>query len=158
MSRLIKVILLTTVYAINSPILSSQTGPGGVGNTDGSNGQPENILWLDASNGVAYDGSNNVTLWNDISGNSNAAVPPVATNQPLYVANGGAIFNSQPVIRFANGNNDYFRIEDNDRLDNTDELTVVTVFMANNFNGNQGLVSKRTDVNQDQAYVFFTDN
>jgi hypothetical protein len=133
----------------------AQDGPASIGNADGSHGQPELVLWLKADAGIAYDGSNNITLWEDQSGHANHATPPAVTNQPLFVADGGSLFNNQPVVRFANGNNDYFKIQDAANLDNTKELTVIAVFMANNFSGDRGFISKRTGVGVQQSYVFW---
>lgn len=59
---------LAVLLVIFSATAQAQTGPGGVGNADGSSGQPENVLWLDARTLNAVDGST-VSAWPDASGN-----------------------------------------------------------------------------------------
>ena len=52
-------------------------------------------LWLKADAGVTYDGGNNVTLWEDQSGNGLDAIAP--GNSPIYQSNQ---LNGYPVISF----------------------------------------------------------
>ena len=65
-SALIWIFLLHFV----SSLAQAQTGPGGVGNADGSSGQPINVIWLDANRLSGADGDN-VSTWPDMSGNDN---------------------------------------------------------------------------------------
>jgi hypothetical protein len=57
-------------------------------------------LWVKSDTGVTKDGSNNVSQWDDQSGNTRNLSE--ATNQPLWV---DAALNGYPVIRF-DGTND----------------------------------------------------
>lgn len=58
--------------------------------------QPQPVLWLDAGEGVTFDGGNNISQWDDQSGNGFHAVQ--SGSQPQYIANGGAGFNNLPVV------------------------------------------------------------
>ena len=82
-------------------VAQAQTGPGGVGNTNGSTGQPRNVLWLDAASLQLANG-NAVASWADRSGNrlvfTNTANSP---NPPEFAT---SVINGQPVVRF-NGSN-----------------------------------------------------
>lgn len=57
-------------------------------------------FWVKSSSGITKDGSNNVSAWNDQSGNARNLSE--ATNQPLWV---DATLNGYPIIRF-DGTND----------------------------------------------------
>ncbi|PSQ63477.1 MAG: hypothetical protein BRD25_04460, partial [Bacteroidetes bacterium QH_1_61_8] len=88
--------LLRTVGRLALPVLAAgllfgagstaaQTGPGGVGNKDGSTvsgvSQPQNALWLRADEGVTTNGSGGVTDWADQSGNGNDGAPELSSPQ-----------------------------------------------------------------------------
>ncbi len=81
-----------------SIVVWSQDGPGGIGNGTGSDGQPRNILWLDASSLGLSNGSN-VATWGDISGNGYDAEQSTGGNQPVYVSSFAGI-NNQPLVEF----------------------------------------------------------
>lgn len=81
--------------AINTRIIA-QTGPGGVGNSSGSNGQPKNIMWLDASSLGLANGAD-VSSWTDLSGNANHATQATTANMPIFST---GIINGKPIIRF----------------------------------------------------------
>lgn len=89
-----------TIYAVmlllSSFGLNAQTGPGGVGNPDGSNGQPRVVLWLDASTLGLADGAD-VSSWNDLSGNNNHATQATTNNMPVFQTN---IIGTMPTVRF----------------------------------------------------------
>lgn len=80
-------------------IITSQTGPGGVGNST------NNVLWLDPTFGVFSDAgstlannNDNVQQWNDRSGNGRNATQGTVGNRPNYITNA---LNGNPVIRFS---------------------------------------------------------
>jgi hypothetical protein len=62
-------------------------------------------LFLEADQGVAYDGSNRIHLWPDQSGNGWNATQATDGNKPLIVQ--GAWNGSRPVVRF-NGSSAFF--------------------------------------------------
>jgi hypothetical protein len=104
MTSQVKILLF--VLAVLSPItIFSQTGPGGVGNATGTNGQPANALWLDAASLTGLSSGGKVSQWTDRSGNSRPASQATTANQPTYVTN---VLNGQPVIRFDRGTSPQF--------------------------------------------------
>jgi len=84
---------LVLPFIIPLQIIFAQTGPGGVGSTDGSSALK---LWLDANIGIysdmgitqASDGAN-VQLWQDQSGNVFNAVQDSISARPEFSASGG---------------------------------------------------------------------
>jgi hypothetical protein len=142
--------LLASALTFNSTF--GQTGPGGVGNSAGSSGQPRNILWLRADAGVTQSGT--VDAWSDQSGNVQNASGAGAT-RPSFVAS-NTNFNNLPSINFAaTGTNKHLVISDNDVLDNTTGFTLFTVFRTNLTAGNYSLISKRTSAGVDQSYMMW---
>jgi len=88
-------ILLSAYFQIDT---FAQTGPGGIGNADGSNGQPTNILWLRANDLSLSDGDA-VSAWPDSSGNGNDLSSSVNDpNDPEFYSNQ---INSLPIVRFS---------------------------------------------------------
>ncbi|MDX9854842.1 MAG: hypothetical protein RBS81_13755, partial [Tenuifilaceae bacterium] len=73
-----------------------QTGPGGVGNSNGTNGQPQNIMWLDAGSLGLANGAD-VSAWADMSGNGLNATQATTNNMPIFATN---IIGGLPVVRF----------------------------------------------------------
>ncbi|MHC1703483.1 MAG: autotransporter-associated beta strand repeat-containing protein [Tenuifilaceae bacterium] len=101
--------------------IQSGTGaPGGVGNTDGTNGQPHLVMWLDASN-LTLNNDDAIATWTDRSGNGNDALQTTGTFQPLFKTN---IVNSKPAIRF-DGTDDFLNLNGSS-ITNSD-LTVIMV-------------------------------
>jgi hypothetical protein len=96
-SRILKGIVVTgalvVFYALN---VQAQTGPGGVGNADGSDGQPHLRFWLRADTLGLTDGEP-VTLWPDVSGNGNDFEQSVSPEQPTFDISG---INGQPSVAF----------------------------------------------------------
>lgn len=80
----------------------SQTGPGGVGNGSGSDGQPANVIWIDAQHLSLSDGDA-VSTWPDRSGNNHDMTSDGA--DPEYIT-GIAGINNKNVVRFDNSNNE----------------------------------------------------
>ena len=101
----------------------AQYGPGGIGNADGSNGQPRLLLWLDGSS-VEYNGSNVVTKWNDKSGNGQDFLPAAGANI-TYVANA---LNTNPGVAFDGGINSYLKRDNFESP--TDEFTIYIVYQS----------------------------
>jgi len=119
-------VFLSIIGSINISGLLAQTGPGGVGNMDGSNGQPLNILWFDA-NYLNLNNNDPVSEWTDRSGNDNHGTQVDALRQPLFNTNS---LNSYPIIYFEDdaggGGEEDFIDFDGTTLLNTD-LTVIYV-------------------------------
>ncbi|MFP4091804.1 MAG: hypothetical protein ACLFT3_15975, partial [Cyclobacteriaceae bacterium] len=90
--------LALIVLLFNTVSLHAQTGPGGVGNANGATGQPENLMWLDASSLSLSDGAA-VNSWTDRSGNGRNATISDTGREPAYTF-GVAASNNRQFIRF----------------------------------------------------------
>lgn len=66
-------------------------------------------VWLESDFGLTYNGSNQVNLWADQSGNSNDANQPTGSYKPLYIAS-DANMNGLDSIYFNAGSDDYMRV------------------------------------------------
>lgn len=108
-------------------IALAQTGPGGVGSS------ANNVLWLDANNGITQSGGL-VSQWNDRSGNSNHALlpGPIPTAKPAFVSSS---VNGYPSLDF-DGTDDQFWVTDNATLDLTQWhfFIVVTADLLKDYN------------------------
>ena len=83
------------------------------------------VLWLDADDAatITKDGSNNVSQWNDKSGNGDHAVQATAARQPLYVASG---INGKGAIDFRN--DDHFELPDLVGISGSQNRSALVVF------------------------------
>lgn len=108
----------------------AQTGPGGVGNSDGSGGQPPNLLWLRGDNGVTTSGSA-VTGWSDQSGNGHDVAQGTAANQPTLTA--GEI-NGVDVVTF-DGSDDFLANDPASYLNGESGVTALVVVESNDGSG-----------------------
>jgi hypothetical protein len=147
MKNLIKLALLL----LATQPLSAQTGPGGVGNAT------DNSLWLRANAGTSSTIDNQpIDLWMDQSGNGNHVRQTNAPQQPLYRA---AQMNGFPAIQFDNANtagqNDFMIANNHPSLDGTNGLTIMTVTRRTNTGSARAIVSKRNNLNNQNAYMFF---
>lgn len=147
-----KLVLLALTLCLFETV-HSQTGPGGVGNATGANGQPQNVLWLKSDVGITQS-SGFVDGWADQSGNNNNATGSGAT-RPTFNAS-DVNFNGLPSLTFPNtaSSNFFLQIADNDNLDDTDQLTIFVVLRpTSNVPATQlGLLSKRVGNNTNQSY------
>jgi hypothetical protein len=77
--------------------------PGGLGNAN-------LILWLDAAknSSLTYNGSNQVSQWNDLSGNGFNFSQGTSGNQPVYSATAGN--GSRPAVTFTSTSSQYLSI------------------------------------------------
>ncbi|MDP3313919.1 LamG-like jellyroll fold domain-containing protein [Lutibacter sp.] len=73
----------------------SGPGPGGVIADFG--------LWLKGTRGIEKDGSNKVSVWNDLGPNPKDAIQPTAINQPTFIDTYTGNINFNPVVKFLNG-------------------------------------------------------
>ena len=84
--------LLFALVLLTGAQLLGQTGPFGIGNSDGSQApagydQPRLLLWLDGESAVRSSGF--VTQWTDKSGNDHHFLPPTSSNRPTWQATAG---------------------------------------------------------------------
>ncbi len=145
---------LLSIFAVLSFIINAQTGPGGIGNSNGANGQPENLIWLDASDLSSFsDGA----VWLDKSGNSyNATHMGAATTAPAYTA---SAIGGKPALRFNSGKAGYLSIPDDgagaNRLDGMSSLTIFSVFNATT--DQRAIISKRQN-SSNRSWTFYFNN
>jgi len=137
--------IVVSLFPFNT--LLGQTGPAGVGNSDGSSGQPENFLWLDAASIGIADGAD-VVNWNDISGNGTVFSASSSGNLPDYELNE---VNGLPVVEFNDGNSERLNVNPFNNMA-SDEITTIIVFATPN-NG-EALVSYATS-GQNNEYLLF---
>lgn len=117
---------LTSVYG--------QNGPGGVGNSDGSNSQPELLFWLSADS-LTLNNSDPVSVWNDISGNGRDFQQAASSNQPTYLNNG---INTIPTVNF-DGVDDFLEDEDaEDYINGLSGISVIAVVQSNETESDAG--------------------
>src|SRR6056297_2095163 len=81
-SMIMKQVLLLLFAALLSMSLYAQKGPGGVGNFDGSDGEPMLVLWL-LPDSLGLSNGDDVLNWTDYSGNSNDLSALVSTS-PVF--------------------------------------------------------------------------
>ncbi len=125
--------------------LKAQKGPGGVGNSDGSGGQPQNIFWLLADS-LSLSDTDPVATWNDISGNTNDATQGTSAAQPLYRT--GEV-NGLPAVVF-DGTDDFMPF-DGSLLVNTD-FTVIFVAARRTNGANFVLAGTTESCNQNMHF------
>ena len=104
-----RLLILLAVFASTA---IGQTGPGGVGKTDGTSSLK---LWLDAADATTKTlNSTTVSQWSDKSGSVNHGTQSTASKQPTNNATG---INSRETITF-DGGNDAFNLPNNSVLAN----------------------------------------
>lgn len=75
-----------------------QAGPGGIGNADGSDGEPELVLWL-LPDSLSYADGAEVDTWTDYSGNNNDLTGAGSNGKPVYY---GDTINGHSAVFFEN--------------------------------------------------------
>ena len=80
--------------------VNAQYSPGGIGNTDGSDGEPELKLWLlpDSLASSLGDGEE-INTWMDYSGNDNHLTGAGSNGNPVYYEN---VINGHSALSFEN--------------------------------------------------------
>lgn len=152
MKRILLITALITVFVNN---VFSQSGPAGVGNATGTSGQPENIIWLDASTLGLADGDP-VLSWPDQSGNGNDLIQLGTDNTPLFETN-GLFSGAYSSVRF-DGTERYLTLADNADLDNNlGGITMIGVVYNATLDGSaRGIYSKRVSSSSEESYGVFT--
>ena len=114
------------------------------------------ILHLDASDmtTITKDGSNNLSQWNDKSGQGNNVVQATLANQPVWT---NSILNSMPVIRFIASNNETIKVSAFTGGAESQPNTVIMVGEGSQGTGryifDSGAASTRAGITSDGTYV-----
>ncbi|WP_075602045.1 hypothetical protein [Saccharicrinis aurantiacus] len=149
----IKLILLVKCVLVLTLGVSAQSGPGGIGNSNGDSGQPENIIWLDASDLSSFGDAD---TWFDKSGNNNNAVHIGGTPPTLN----SSVIGGKPALQFSGVANEYLRILDDqsgaNKLDNSNELSIFAVLNSGS-NDTRAIISKRLNASN-KSWAFFFNN
>ena len=143
-----KKIILICLIALLTFNVNAQTGPGGIGNSDGTSGQPKNVLWLDAST-LGYADGADLATWTDLSGNSNDLTQSNALYTPIFQDDAGNI-NGHPRAEFSKADN---RIIINPFSDiPTSGITTFIIYKTSD--SGDGLVSYNT-ATRDNAFLLY---
>ncbi|MBK6263894.1 T9SS type A sorting domain-containing protein [Marivirga sp. S37H4] len=150
---LITVVVLINLLSVQSSF--GQNGPAGVGNFDGSSGEKQNIIWLDAGDLSSLSNGDAVTTWTDKTTNNNDLIQLGADPVPFF-RNDGLASGAYPVVRF-DGTERYLQLLDNAGLDESlDGISILGVVYNNNLSGATGIVSKRNAAGNQDSYSIFT--
>lgn len=125
---------LTIIIVFNQQLSgTSQTGPGGVGNTAGTSNL---ITWLDANSSIYSDaGTTAVTnggivyQWNDLSGYANHATQTTGARRPVWNTN---VQNSMPSVAFSSASQYYMQMAITLNPSTTDYSIFVVAYSTEN--------------------------
>ncbi len=147
-------LVLLSLFTFLSSMAFAQNGPGGVGNNDGSNGQPEVLFWLSADSLGLING-NPITQWNDLSGNGNYFIQSTVGNQPSFVSSG---INSIPSVSF-DGTDDFLEDDDaEDYINGLSGISVIAVVQSNETGSDIGFFdTEDPDGNDDLLAIRYDD-
>ncbi len=134
------------VFFLAGTVLA-QNGPAGVGNGNGTDGQPEIKLWL-VSDSLALSNGNDVLHWTDFSGNSNDLEATSATS-PIFRDNG---LNGHDYLEFSKNNNRIVR----NAFDMPSDATSIFMVMRTS-EGGDGIVSYAVP-SDDNEYLLYQSN
>ncbi|GAA5021578.1 hypothetical protein GCM10011506_02560 [Marivirga lumbricoides] len=129
----------------------AQTGPGGIGNAEGSNGEPKLEMWYDASD-IGLANNTLISSWMDKSGNGNN-ISQAGDARPTYKNSTDANY-SFSSVRF-DGADDFLPI-DGSVLVNTN-YTVIVVG-ARRSNGLQAIMGGSTGTTNQNFHPYFNTN
>ena len=138
-----------------SPILAhAQTGPGGVGNTNGSTDQPKNALWLDASS-LGLTNGNTLASWTDRSGHN--LMFTTTTNSPNAPEFAASVINGRPVVRFDGSNSERLVLPSFDGMPTTAISTFIVIKEKSLEPDGSALLSYAVS-GSDNEYMLFNSN
>src|SRR5690606_14280422 len=136
MIKYLQIFALAALFNFSNPLFS-QTGPGGVGQT---NGNSDLVLWLNA-NTINQTNNSRVASWSDNSGYNNNASSPDSPRNRRPVFSTGAI-NGYSKVRFNQNNGERLSIDDDESL----RPNTISVFVVGNLTSKTdkwgGFVSK----------------
>ncbi|TRX71812.1 T9SS type A sorting domain-containing protein [Carboxylicivirga sp. M1479] len=150
--------VLTVVYILFfcGHLASAQSGPAGIGNSDGSNGHPHNVLWLKAAALTGLSNNDQLSTWSDLSGNGHDFIQTNGVNQPLY--NNTTGINGNAVISF-DGSGDHLTDDDMDSyFDGLSGLTTFAIIRSNQINTDRGFFDTRSPNGSDDQFAIRYDS
>lgn len=139
------------LISLFSADLLAQTGPGGIGNANGSNGEPKLEMWYDASD-IALANNALIDSWMDRSGNGNN-ISQTGAARPTYKSSADANY-SFSSVRF-DGVDDFLPI-DGSLLVNTNYTVIVVA--ARRQNNVQAIMGGATTGNNENFHPYFNTN
>ena len=115
----------------------AQTGPGGIGKTDGTSNLK---LWLNSASGTnSFTNGAAISSWADQSGSGYNAAQINSTNQPTYVSNS---VNGQPALNF-DGSNDRMEVPSFPLFTTSSSpVSMFVVFKATNVSSQRFLITQ----------------
>ena len=147
-------LLLGFLLALSPVLVHAQTGAGGVGNTNGSTGQPRNALWLDASS-LGLTNGNTLASWTDRSGhNLMFTTTTNSPNAPEFVT---SVINSQPVVRLDGSNSERLVLPSFDGMPTTAISTFIVIKEKSLEPDGSALLSYAVS-GSDNEYMLFNSN
>ena len=153
MKKAVQLFVFLLALLASNDLLIAQTGPGGIGNSTGTNG-PKNILWLDAGD-LVLTNNDPVSGWADKSGNGNDLSSSLNDpNDPLYITNQ---INSLPVVRFSASAGTGTKLIRNP-FNNfaADNVTSIIVYQSTDVS--YGLLSYAISAADNNTYLIFNNN
>ncbi|MEM9857097.1 MAG: T9SS type A sorting domain-containing protein [Bacteroidota bacterium] len=143
--------LIIILGVILSGMSFAQTGPAGVGNANGTDGLPENIIWLDASTIAVSDGAD-VSTWTDISGNGVVFAASSSGNLPSFSLNQ---VNGLPTVVFDDANAERLNINPFNNMASS-EISSIIVFATPNTD--EALLSYAVTGQSNEYLIFDADD
>lgn len=142
MRRLGNVLFLILFLFLPLSITSfSQTGPGGVGTAS------SNLVWLEADSIKGLSDGDDITTWNDGSGNNLDFSQPNASYKPIFKNN---ILNNKPVVRFEKTNGRIRRTS----FSSFPTTTITTFFVNKNTENGDGILSYASGGSNNDFLIF----
>lgn len=132
-------------------VVKPQTGPAGIAEDTSL------VLWLNAGAISNLNEGNEVSQWNDLSGNGNHAVAADDNFPAPKFYNKSRTINNQPVVYFS-GNKTELKVPDSDDLDNTQGLYMLAVAKVYDGDDVKAILGKRKTYDKyldEYAYSFF---
>jgi hypothetical protein len=142
------------VLILYSSFLSAQNGPGGIGNADGSDGQPELLFWINADS-LNLSDNDPVSTWYDISGNGNDFSQSNAGQRPVFINSG---ISSQPAVEF-DGSDQSLVDEDGENLVNgLNAFTFFAIIQSDQTGTDAGFFDGEDPNNNDNVFTIRYDS
>jgi len=101
----------------------AQSGPGGVSTPTNT------VFWLRSDKGITFDGSNNVTTWNDQANATHDATNAATLTNPMYDIAATVGTNGEAGIQFTGASSEFLDIADNNSI-NTTTVTARTMYIV----------------------------